>query len=189
MISPTEVRVDLLPFGEINIDDGVQLTSEGMTSIEANGFMEVYQAGTAAATIETGHVFKAATLPAIILLKLLAYSVKPDKRHKDARDIADIIQYFFELQADLIYEHHNDLFGESEPARTLEEIASIVIGREMKKMCADNRSLLGRLTAILSQEIAQEQRSAFLKQMTEATKKPIDQMLNWLQALNQGLLS
>jgi predicted nucleotidyltransferase len=150
--------------------------------------MEVYQAGTATAEMETGHVFKAATLPAIVLLKLIAYDDRPEKRQKDARDIAGIIQHFFDLQADLIYEYHNDLFAEGAPERTLEEIAAVVIGREMKKMCVDNQYLHDRLAVILTMQINKAQNSGFVRQMTEATKWPVDQMLSWLALVKEGLL-
>ncbi len=37
---------------------------------------------------------KAATLPAIVLLKLIAYDDRPEHRIKDPGDIAGIIYYF-----------------------------------------------------------------------------------------------
>lgn len=57
MISPLGVQVDILPFGEIEIDDGITLQGEGMTSIKVNGFNEVYQSGTEAIELATGHYF------------------------------------------------------------------------------------------------------------------------------------
>lgn len=50
--------------------------------------MEVYQSGTEEVEMETGHNFKIATLPSIVLLKLIAFDDRPEKRSKDARDIA-----------------------------------------------------------------------------------------------------
>jgi predicted nucleotidyltransferase len=189
MISPQGVQVDLLPFGDIAIDDNVQLTGEGMIKIRVNGFMEVYETGVTEVEMETGHVFKAATLPAITLLKLIAYDDRPEKRQKDARDIAGIIQHFFDLEADLIYEHHNDLFREEEPERELQEIAAIVIGREMKKMCGDNKKLKDRLISILTTQIEKEQVSAFVQQMVGETKLTVKDVVGWLAHLRQGVSS
>ncbi len=54
--------MDILPFGDIEIDGGVGLKGEGMTNIKVNGFMEVYQAGIESIQMETGHVFKSSYL-------------------------------------------------------------------------------------------------------------------------------
>jgi predicted nucleotidyltransferase len=102
MLAPSGVQVDILPFGEIEIDDGVHIDGAGLTNVKVNGFMEVYQGGTSEVEMYTGHAFKVATLPSIILLKLIAYDDRPEHRSKDARDISGIITHFFDLQANLI---------------------------------------------------------------------------------------
>lgn len=187
MHSPNGLQVDLLPFGEISINDDLSVASEALTNMSVNGFMEVYEAGTVTAEMETGHSFKAATLPAILLLKLIAYDDRPEQRQKDARDAASIIQHYFDLQPDHIYEH-NDLFDENAQYSELPEIAAIVIGREIKKMCQKNPALKTRLASILAGHITKGQRSSFVKQMVAETRKPVDEMLRQLTALQTGLL-
>ncbi len=187
MISPEGIQVDLLPFGAISLDDGVTITGEGMTSIRINGFAEVYQAGIVEAKTDTGHKFKTATLPAIVLLKLIAYDDRPEKRQKDARDIASIIQHFFDLQSNLIYEHHQDLFASDQPERALEVIAAIVIGREIAKICLMNHTLKDRVWNIISTHIDKGYSNAFIQQMVSSTNIPADTMRDWLQGLKYGL--
>ena len=80
MITPGRIQVDILPFGEIEIDDAVVMAGEGLTSIKVNGFMEVYKTGTHSIELGEGRIFKVATLPAIILLKFVAYDDRPEKR-------------------------------------------------------------------------------------------------------------
>ena len=181
MISPSGVQVDVLPFGEIEIDNGVEITGQGLTTIKVNGFMEVYQAGTEEVEIETGHTFKVATLPSIVLLKLIAFDDRPENRIKDATDIANILSHFFDLQADLIYDEHTDLFEDEE--RTLEDISAIVIGREMKKICASNEELLIRLKQILKTHIEQKEKSAFVRNMLVGTDETIESKVNLLQKM------
>ena len=41
MIAPSGMQVDILPFGEIEIDDGIRLEGKGLTTIKVNGFKEV----------------------------------------------------------------------------------------------------------------------------------------------------
>jgi predicted nucleotidyltransferase len=120
-----------------------------------------------------------------VLLKLIAYDDRPEKRLKDARDIANVMTHYFDLQADLIYEEHNDLFAEEE--RTLEEIAAIVIGREVKKIAVGNTSLLTRLKTILSREIDRKEGSSFVREMTAELDSTIVQTTALLGNLLSGL--
>lgn len=169
LLTPSGVQVDILPFGEIAIDDGVTVAGAGLTNIRVNGFMEVYQLGTQEVEMQTGHNFKIATLPSIVLLKLIAFDDRPEKRSKDARDVANIIEHFFDLQADLIYNTHADLFSDEDNNQTLQEIASIVIGREIKAICAGNTSLRERVQRILDIHIDAKEDSTFVKNMMAET--------------------
>jgi predicted nucleotidyltransferase len=180
MISPGGVQVDILPFGEIEIDDGITVQGEGMTSIKVNGFNEVYQSGTEEIELTTGHYFKIATLPAIVLLKLIAFDDRPDRRTKDARDIANIIAHFFDLQADLIYEKHTDLFADENDPRSLQDISAVVIGREMYEISKPNLVLHERLQRILNDHITRDDESPFVINMVTETKRDVQECVGWL---------
>jgi predicted nucleotidyltransferase len=186
MLSPSGVEIDILPFGEIEIDDEVKFSGAGLSSIRVNGFMEVYKAGTEDIQLETGHQFKVATLPGIVLLKLIAYDDRPEIRSKDARDIANIIIHFFDLQAEMIYENHADLFDEEE--RSLAHISALVIGREIHKMVAKNPSLHQRLKTILSKLLESKGNSSFVRNMVNESKSTIDQMVQLLDSLLKGMM-
>lgn len=172
MFTPVGVQVDILPFGEIEITDAV--TIAGLPNIKVNGFMEVYQSGTAEVKLQTGHQFKVATLPAIVLLKLIAFDDRPEMRSKDARDIANIITHYFELQADFIYREHVDLFTEEESYRTLEQIAAIVIGREIGKIVASNNAVKQRLERILKSHIELAADSLLVRNMVAETGSTVE---------------
>jgi predicted nucleotidyltransferase len=184
MISPSGVEIDILPFGEIEIDDEIKLSETGLTSIKINGFMEVYQAGTEEVLLKTGHSFKVATLPAIVMLKLIAYDDRPEIRFKDARDIINILTHYFDLQAEMIYEHHADLFGEDEGS--LSEVSATVVGREMKKIAADNLNLNQRLTRIISKQIELKESSAFIRNMVNENNSNVEEIIRLLQCLLDG---
>ncbi len=66
MFAPGGVQIDILPFGEIAVDDSIDFKGQGLTSIKVIGFAEVYQTGTAEVQLLTGHNFKIATLSSII---------------------------------------------------------------------------------------------------------------------------
>lgn len=186
MLTPDGIQVDILPFGEIEIDDGVEIVGEGLTSIKVNGFKEVYQSGTEELETQTGHFFKVASLPAIVLLKLIAFDDRPEKRMKDALDIASIINHFFDLQADLIYEKHNDLFRDD--TVTLEEISASVIGREIKHIVGENVTLLDRLTSILNVHIEMNEKSSFLRNMIGDSESTIENKSRLLQNMYKSLM-
>jgi len=190
LLTPTGVQVDILPFGEIEIDDGVNLDGAGLTNIKVNGFMEVYKAGTEEVSMLTGHVFKVATLPSIVLLKLIAFDDRPEKRLKDARDIANIINLYFDLQTDLIYGEHSDIFLASEEQLnkvSLQEIAAMVIGREIKKVIDKNDTLLGRIKKILDDNITQSEKSPFNRNMVEETGSSLATVVSWLKSMLIGV--
>ncbi|QEH40724.1 nucleotidyl transferase AbiEii/AbiGii toxin family protein [Chitinophaga sp. XS-30] len=190
LISPAGIQVDILPFGEIEEQGGVKITGFGMASISLDGFHEVYLSGTEETDLGTGHLFKVATLSAIVLLKLIAYDDRPEKRAKDARDIANIISCFFELQADLIYDNHSDIFtGDEDVLDTisLPEISAIVIGRELKRITGGNEDLLKRLTSIITEQATLAEKSAFIRNMLEETGQTVEEVQKWLQAMQRGI--
>jgi len=188
MISPSGVQVDILPFGEIEIDDSVAVAGGELDIIKVNGFKEVYKSGTKEMTLDTGHRFDIATLPAIVLLKLIAYDDRPEKRAKDPRDIADIIDNFFNLQTDIIYSEGNlDLFKEEKSDETLQEISATVIGREMKKIVSANEPLTERLNQILQVHIEQGDESGFVKNMVAENGGTVEGSVKQLQNILSGL--
>ncbi|WGQ09782.1 hypothetical protein QG516_25030 [Pedobacter gandavensis] len=186
MISPDGMEIDMLPFGGMEIDDDVNFEGTGLTNIKVNGFMEVHQSGTAIVDLDTGHSFRIATLPAIVLLKFISYDDRPENRGKDPRDIINIVLHFFNLQSDLIYDHHSDLFGGEEDVE-LEQIAAKVIGREIRKIIAGNDELLQRIISILQVQLKQKEKSGLIRNMVNESERNVDYVLQLLVYLLKGV--
>lgn len=51
-----------------------------------------------------GQQFAISTLPAIVLLKLIAYDDRPENRGKDLRDIGNIVQHYFYIAGEDVFE-------------------------------------------------------------------------------------
>lgn len=149
--------------------------------------MEVYREGTELVEVLKGLSFEVATLTAIVLLKFIAYDDRPEKRIKDARDIANILMNYFELEAPMIYQYHNDLFAEDKPERELEEIASIVVGRKLKKLLNSNHALLQRTFHIIESFTEKREKSEFVRQMAQETNTDTDKMTVLLNCILIGL--
>jgi predicted nucleotidyltransferase len=113
LLSSKGTTVDLLPFLET---DAQHLA----------GLKEVFKRGTENVFFDDGSIYQVATLPAIVLLKLVAWHDRPEHRMKDLTDIALIFESYFDLFADDIYDNHNDLFE----INSLDAIAAHVIGRK-----------------------------------------------------------
>jgi predicted nucleotidyltransferase len=166
LLSPTGITVDLLPF--VDSLDGLQ---------------EVFERGTEWVTFDEQTAYQVATIPAIVLLKLLAYSDRPEHRLKDLFDIRAILTHYFDRFSEDIYEHHSDLFDE-EATFSFEVLSAQVIGRNLKKIIGDSTALKKRVVnTILTQQI-KELVQAFAKG-SDWTEVFAQQILN---ALLEGLL-
>lgn len=187
LFSPNGHQVDILPFGAIEIDEKVKTAGTGLTSISVNGFSEVYNSGTAEVQLDTGHHFKVASLSSIVLLKLIAYDDRPEQRAKDGRDVGSIIEHYFDLEAEHIYEHHSDLFTETEKDNELQDIAATVIGREIKVTIGENSALLQRVKTILEREIKLGEKSSFTINMIAETKMSVEEAVKRLEKILKPL--
>lgn len=183
LFAPNGVEVDVLPFGSIAIDGTVTMAGRGLTQISVDGLTEIYSRGTEKTTLSTGHQFKVATLPAIVMLKLIAFDDRPERRHKDPGDVGNILRHYFDLQTDLIYsDEHNSLFTVDDS--TIDGIAATVVGREIKKIVQSNPQLHERLKVILATHIQQAEESMFVRQMGD---KNIEESVKRLSGLLSGL--
>ncbi len=184
-ISPEGLVVDILPFGEIEINDSVHIVGEGLTFIRLNGFKEVFELGTERLVLETGHTFEVATLPSIVLLKLISFDDRPEQRLKDPGDIASIIQNYFDLQSDNIYENHTDLFDNAD--FTLQKAGARIIGREIKTIIESNTILKRRITDILISHINQADESMFIRNMQTGDNFVLSVAVDWLNEILKGI--
>jgi phosphoenolpyruvate-protein kinase (PTS system EI component) len=94
------------------------------------------------------------------------------------------------LQADFIYDKHSDLFLVSDEVMnetSLPEIAATVIGREIKRITANNAQLQERLKRIIQGHIALAEDSSFTRNMVEETGKTVEEVLIWVNALLKGI--
>jgi len=185
LIWKENLEVDLLPFGAI--DDGdTKFTSNGLglTSISLQGFTEIYNDGLPTLDLEGKHQFNFCTLPGIVLLKLIAWDDRPESRRDDIKDISDILNHFFDMNDNEIFENHHDLFEKEEAS--LKHIAARVMGREMSKIAKKNELLFSRIVGILDSNTLVSQNSEMAKIMVEYYDNTIDDNVQLLKHLRQG---
>jgi predicted nucleotidyltransferase len=186
------VEVDLMPFGAIE-DENRKVTVEGIgyTSIHVDGFKEVYDAGLPQIELENHHQFKFCTIPGIVLLKLIAWDDRPERRRDDILDISDILRHFFEMNQDNIYNHNNDLFSdeqhEGDISKELLEIAAQVMGRELKTIVQNSEVLIPRIKKILDNNIQDAATSNMAHIMIEYFDNTLEDNVKIIKAIRLGL--
>lgn len=133
--------------------DGIQLDLLPMTSEELTHFVglpEVLEFGSEKISINDQD-FRVATLPSIVLLKLVAWGNLPEYRTKDLEDIYLILQEHFDADLDKIYENHLDLFDLFNQNQ-LQSLGARVLGREISNIVKDSPSIKNQLLDILGKK-------------------------------------
>lgn len=113
--SDYNIVIDLLPFGEIEEEFTVSF-NERYTDLHVLWFSEVLQ-DFEKVEIEEKYV-QVPPLGGMVILKLIAWSDRPEVRNSDLYDILKIIEDYFYLKFDGIVEHHNDVFPEKRRNRS-----------------------------------------------------------------------
>ena len=182
LISPTGLQVDLLPFGAIASDEYILVDGHGRIKLELDGFEEVFQYGLVEAEI-SGNMFKASSIPGVVLLKLIAYDDRPEHRIKDLKDINAICQYYPQVETNFIWSEYFELYTDDRDQTT---VAMLVLGLELKKLIATNARLYNRVKTILENALAPN--AHFPQHMiSNALEETIEEKKNWINSIYEGL--
>ena len=180
-------QVDILPFGAIEIEGKKFTNSSGLVSTSVSGFAEVYKEATEEVVFENKHVFKVSSLAGIVILKLLAWDDRPEMRTKDIQDIAIILNNYFTLESEMIYEKYNDLF-EKEP--NLELLSARALGREIQLVLNHNLTLKERIISILdknTQSLENSEIGRLLVNHLNLSPPMIEIAVDYLIAISNGI--
>lgn len=184
LVYASGIHIDLMPFGTIaNEDYTVTFSGLGLTTISTQGFKEVVEASEEI-TFDKDKRFKVCTLPGIVLLKLIAWEDRPEIRAKDPQDLAQIIEHYFEITSEDIYENHHDLF---EDDSDLKLIAARVLGRHVYTILKKSEPLQNRVISLLTNQTSSVSKSSLAQAMSINTKTKIAESFQLLQALLHGI--
>ena len=183
LIWNNSIEVDLLPFGAIE-DENAKLSGLGLANINFQGFTEVYEIGLPTIDLEGKNQFKFCTLPGIVLLKLIAWDDRPEARRDDIKDICDILNHFFSMYDNEIWEYHSDLFSEEKV--DLKHISARVMGREMSKIAKKNEALFERINTIMEANTNNIPKSKMAIIMLEYFENTLEESVLLLQQIKFG---
>ena len=183
LMTPDEKQIDLLPFGEIENEGQVMIEGKGLTRISLDGFNEVYQFGATEVLIGE-ETYKSCSIPGIVILKLIAFDDRPNRRIKDVIDINSICLHYPSIETELIWNEYNDLY---EQGLEHQEVGVVVLGSEMKKMIKGNKKLEERLLGIFDRAIKED--SALLSLMIDdPEQETLDMKRNLINYLKMGFI-
>ncbi|WP_375586859.1 hypothetical protein [Flagellimonas aurea] len=176
------IAIDLLPFGEIEEQDTVQF-NDRYTDLHVLGFKEVLENPDTVPIEEK--IVNIPPLPGMVVLKLVAWSDRPEERENDLTDILRIIEHYFEHNFDEIVEFHHDTFPEDNFDPLM--ISAEVLGRKAKTYMLKSEKLSERITNILNNNLGQASQSAIAKEWARRRDWEIEYALTLLGAFQKGI--
>jgi predicted nucleotidyltransferase len=121
----------------------------------------------------------------MVILKLIAWSDRPEERENDLSDILKIIQHYYDLNWDEIVEIHFDTL-EKEPLDQL-LIAAEVLGRNSKKYLQKSEAISIRVLRVLESNLQDPIKSAIAKEWARKLGTDIEYTYNLLSAFQKGI--
>ncbi|RYE27468.1 MAG: hypothetical protein EOP45_01145 [Sphingobacteriaceae bacterium] len=179
--APDQTIIDLIPFGGIEQDHMVYL--EGSPPMELSVFGNMQVLAHAANIQLNGMDFKICTLPGLCILKLIASHEKPERLTKDLGDFYYILENYFEIAGDTIYDgDYDDLIDEDFEPKIA---AAKMLGRQLLPILSESMSLKTVFITILKKQ-QQGFSSAEIDQMY--SNEPADRQIKRLKLVTIVLL-
>ncbi|PIQ48401.1 MAG: hypothetical protein COW03_10265 [Cytophagales bacterium CG12_big_fil_rev_8_21_14_0_65_40_12] len=177
-----KVAIDLLPFGEIEENYTVNF-NERHTDLYALGFREVLEEAVQVEIEEK--IVNIPPLPGMVILKLIAWSDRPEERENDLSDILKIIQHYYELAWDEIVELHYDTL-DKEPFDQL-LIAAEVLGRKSSIYLQKSDTISIRILRVMENNLHDAAKSAIAKEWARKLDTDLAYAMALLSAFQKGL--
>lgn len=179
-----DIVVDILPFGKIE-ENYTENFNQRHTDLHVLGLKEVMSDPAQVEIDDT--LVNIPTLPGMIILKLVAWSDRPEERENDLGDILWIISEYYWLMSDFIIDHHSDLLELLEEDGELSQrlLSARVLGREAAKYLKQSKPLKNRILVVLENNINENYQSTIAKEW--AVK--LDQSLEYTLSILDGFLT
>ncbi len=178
------IAVDILPFGEIEQHDTIQFNKR-YSDLHVLGFKEVLENPEKVQIEEK--IVDIPPLPGMVILKLVAWSDRPEERENDLKDIILIIEHYFNFNYDEIVEYHNDTFPDEGFDQLI--IAAEVLGRKSKVYLSKSKSLASRIFSILEKNLTNESESKIAKEWAIIKSCDIEYSMKILKAFQKGIMN
>ena len=179
------VAVDILPFGEIEEQDTIRFDKRS-TDLHILGFKEVLKHAIPVKIEEK--IVNIPPLPGMIILKLVAWSDRPEERTDDLTDILKIIEHYFNHNFDEIVEFHYDIFPVDADIDTL-IVAAEVLGRKARIYLNKSEKLAIRINELLDINLKDASLSDIAKEWARKKDWKIEYAFSILKSFQKRLLN
>lgn len=178
------VAIDVLPFGQIEEEHTVHF-SERKVELHVLGFKEVLEEAIPFPIEEK--IVNIPPLPGMVILKLVAWSDRPEQRENDLADILLVIRHYFNLEFDEIVAFHHDTFAEGPFDRIM--IAAEVLGRKAKHYLEKSEFLSTRIHNVINSNLIEAAKSDIAREWARKLDRDIDYAMAILEAFRRGINS
>lgn len=176
------VAIDLLPFGEVEENNTINFNKR-YTDLHVLGFREVMEEAVDVEIEEK--IANIPPLPGMVILKLIAWSDRPEERGDDLTDILRIIQHYYDLKWNEIVEQHYDIL-DKEPFDRL-QIAAEVLGRNSRLYLQKSEAISTRILKVLENNLADVSRSAIARVWARKLDIDVAYAFSLLSAFQKGI--
>jgi predicted nucleotidyltransferase len=187
--SPGGVELDLVPFGGIENSSGqIHFPPDDRPEMTVLGLEEARR--TAVSFTFDDLSMEVVSLPALGLLKLIAWDERPHERAHDAQDLCFILREYFDVSIESIVQKHADLFDEEDFSSPL--ASARAYGREIASLLQENDTLRNHVVRILERETDDVHQSSLAGAMKSAGCYPeydlrFDSITALLRGIREGL--
>lgn len=154
-----DVVVDLLPFGEIEENKTIGF-NDRYTDLHVLGFKEVMK-DSKEYEIED-RVVHVPPIPGMVILKLVAWSDRPEDRGNDPYDILRVIEHYYDLEFDTNMLEHFDLIPEDDEFDD-RMFSARILGRKAKTYLDESKDLKTRIFEVLESNTVDAKESRIAK--------------------------
>jgi hypothetical protein len=157
--------------------------NERYTDLHVLGFREVMEEAVQVNIEEK--IANIPPLPGMVILKLIAWSDRPEEREDDLPDILKIIEHYYNLAWDEIVENHNDTFDKDPFDEKI--IAAEVLGRKSRLYLEKSEAISARILHVLNSNLQDASKSAIARVWARKLDADIEYAFSLLNAFNKGI--
>jgi predicted nucleotidyltransferase len=158
--------IDIVPFGDVAEDDGnIYWPPDKTIAMSVWGFPEMADS-TISVEIDEEFSIQIASLPGLLILKLVAWKDRHLSGSKDAYDMALLLTNYLDINIERAVEEHYDLYETDEFDQVI--AGAQLMARDVKLLIRDNEETLEYLREILAKEIELAEESSLINQLVES---------------------
>lgn len=178
-----DVMIDLLPFGEIEQEDEMGFKKR-FSNLHVTGFREVMEEANEV-RIEDKTI-RIPPLEGMILLKLIAWSDRPEKRENDLTDILHVIEQYNELEFEANMNEHYDAVPLDDEFDDY-KFSCRILGRKAEQILTKSDSLYRRIMKLLEDNASNPEHSGIAKRWAREEGWSLEYGVELLEAFRTGI--